>query len=290
MQAPNHELRNLTLLPEPEIRLLAELYRLDLTGSRAAGTVGALQGRETGASVEIQDFRDYVPGDDPRRIDWMSYARTGEMIVRLYREEVSPFFDIVVDTSASMALDDGRKGDLTHELVRWLYHSARGGGVTARVLAAGESLVRLQGPDELDLAEPRSVLFTTPRAAVAGLRRCSVRLLISDFMDETAPTHVVRALAAGCARLIVFHVLGPWEADPTPAGPVVLESVETHNRTDLSLTHSTVIDYLERLLAMRDELRQAMLQCGGTLAEIRADQNLETTLREDLMPLGLIDA
>jgi len=277
------------LIPEPEIRRLADVYRLDLTGSRAAGTVGAMQGRETGASVEIQDFRDYVPGDDPRRIDWMSYARTGEMIVRLYREEVSPFFDIVVDTSASMALDDGRKGPLTQELVHWLYHSARGAGIAARVLAAGQSLVRLQGPAELEMVEPRSILFTTPRAAVAGLRRCSVRLLISDFMDETSPTHVVRALAAGCARLIVFHVLGPWEADPEPGGPAILESVETHNRTDLSLTRGAVIDYLERLMALRDELRTAMIQCGGTLAEIRADQDLETTLRDDLLPLGLID-
>ena len=98
-------------LPDQEIRRLADRYRIDLDAVSSAGTFGARAGRETGASVEIQDFRNYVPGDDPRRIDWFSFARTGNLIVRLFREEVSPFFDVIADTSSSMAIEDGHAED-----------------------------------------------------------------------------------------------------------------------------------------------------------------------------------
>jgi uncharacterized protein (DUF58 family) len=277
------------LLPEAELRRLADLYRLEPNVNVSSGTYGARQGRETGSSVEIQDFRDYVPGDDPRRVDWVAYARTGRMIVRLYREEVSPFFDLVVDESASMAIDDGRKGPLTMDLARWTVRSARAGGIAARAWAAGESLRRLEDPGQLAFKAPQSVLFGAPRRAAAGLRRAAVRMVLSDFISPTAPSAVVKALSAGCARLIVVHVLGPWEADPRPLGPSVLDAVETGRRADLTLDAPAVRDYNRRLAALRDDLRDAVFRCGGLLVEVVAEGDLETVLREKFLPSGLVE-
>lgn len=277
------------MLPEAEIRRLAQLYRLNLEVASTAGTFGVREGRETGASVEIQDFREYVPGDDPRRIDWLSSARTDRLIVRLYREEVSPFFDLVVDTSASMAIGDGRKGPLAHELCRWLHRSALVEGVAVRLFAAGEELRRLEEPGQLEFREAESVLFTAPRRAVSGLRRASVRLVLSDFMSPVGPSTVIKALSAGCARLIVVHLLGPWEAEPEAAGPSVLDAVEEGRRADITLDRRAVEDYGRRLRALKNELRDQTFQCGGLHVEVVADRDLEGALRSEFLPLGLVE-
>ena len=42
------------------------------------------------------------------------------------------------------------------------------GGVAVRLFSAGEQLVRLEAPDQLEFAAPDSVLFTAPRRAVVS--------------------------------------------------------------------------------------------------------------------------
>ena len=48
-------------------------------------------------------------GDDLRRLDWAAYARSDKMIVKLYRQEVCPHLDIVLDGSCSMAVAGSEK-------------------------------------------------------------------------------------------------------------------------------------------------------------------------------------
>lgn len=276
-------------LPEAEILRLADRYRIRLDTLFAAGTFGAKEGRESGASVEIQDFRDYVPGDDPRRIDWFSYGRTGDLIVRLYREEVSPFFDVIVDASASMAVEDGRKGPLAMELCRWLFHSSLASGVSVRLFSAGLGLQRTEEPSLLEFNAPESVLFTSPRRAVAGLRRSSFRLVLSDFMSPFGAAATLDALAAGCNRLIVILLLGPWEAAPRAEGPAVLESVEDGGRADITLDGKAVQAYARRLAAMKDEVREGTIKRGGLYLEIEAGGGLEDVLKERFLPFGLVE-
>lgn len=276
-------------LPDRDIRRLADQYRIVLDAVSSAGTFGARAGRETGASVEIQDFRNYVLGDDPRRIDWFSYARTGNLIVRLYREEVSPFFDVIVDSSASMAIQDGRKGPLAHELCDWMYHSSHSAGLAVRLFAAGSRMVRIEEPGQLAFSERESMLFAAPRQACAGLRRSSVRLVLSDFMGPYSAAAAITALAQGCSRLIVVHLLGPFEASPELKGPAVLDAVEEGRKADITLDRRTVETYTRRLQALRNEVREQTVKCAGLHLEIVADLDLESVLRTAWLPLGLVE-
>ena len=40
-----------------------------------------------GQSVEFADFRNYVPGDDPRFVDWNTYARLEKLFLKMFLEE-----------------------------------------------------------------------------------------------------------------------------------------------------------------------------------------------------------
>ena len=40
-----------------------------------------------GSSVEFAQYRQYVPGDELRRVDWKVFARTDRVVVKEYVEE-----------------------------------------------------------------------------------------------------------------------------------------------------------------------------------------------------------
>ncbi|MCU0782165.1 MAG: DUF58 domain-containing protein, partial [Akkermansiaceae bacterium] len=82
----------------------AARLRLPLRARVWQGAAGELAGSGTGASMDFQDHRPYFPGDDPRHINWQAYARTGNYTMKLYREEVRPAVDLLLDVSASMFL------------------------------------------------------------------------------------------------------------------------------------------------------------------------------------------
>src|SRR5438105_12414113 len=58
--------------------------------------------RRKGSSLEFADYRHYVEGDDPARVDWNIYSRTDTLFVRLYEEEVVLNVHLLVDASRSM--------------------------------------------------------------------------------------------------------------------------------------------------------------------------------------------
>ena len=80
----------------------ARAYRFSMPERQRPPVAGDVAGRRTGSSIEYQDRKDYVPGDDLRHVDWRAFARSDRLTIKLYREEISPRIDIVVDTSRSM--------------------------------------------------------------------------------------------------------------------------------------------------------------------------------------------
>src|SRR5215469_16728219 len=84
-------------------------YALQIPQVAASGIVGSRLGRRAGSSIDFQDYREYQPGDDLRFIDWGIYARTDRLTVKLFREEVIPHLDLILDASCSMNLPDTAK-------------------------------------------------------------------------------------------------------------------------------------------------------------------------------------
>src|ERR1043166_6744305 len=91
-------------------------YALQVPQVAASGWTGTRTGRRSGSSIDFQDYREYQPGDDLRFIDWGIYARTDRLTVKLFREEVTPHLDLVVDGSLSMNLESSAKGIATAQL------------------------------------------------------------------------------------------------------------------------------------------------------------------------------
>jgi uncharacterized protein (DUF58 family) len=65
--------------------------------------VGKHKSPHPGASVEFTDYKEYVPGDDVKRIDWRAYGRSRRLFVRQYEAETDMVVYLLVDVSASMS-------------------------------------------------------------------------------------------------------------------------------------------------------------------------------------------
>ena len=82
-------------------QLLQQLERLELVSRKVfrGRLKGERRSRRKGQSVEFADFRNYVPGDDIRFIDWNLYARLDRLFLKLFLEEEDLHFYAIIDAS-----------------------------------------------------------------------------------------------------------------------------------------------------------------------------------------------
>ena len=185
-------------------------YALQIPQVAASGFIGSRAGRRAGSSIDFQDYREYQPGDDLRFIDWGIYARTDRLTVKLFREEVTPHLDLILDGSRSMNLTDTAKANAVAQLAALLATSAANAQCTQAVWLSGEGFQRLANDtltpsawDKLELDSQR-----TPEQSFEILppkfRRLGVRVLISDLLWPGEPIQLLRRLRDGAAALFVI--------------------------------------------------------------------------------------
>lgn len=90
--------RTIRVRPETERFLRPEA----LDPRRVLAALGARPRRRRGDGLELDSLREYVIGDEPRRIDWRATARRGRPIVRTHRHEESRTLILAVDASRLM--------------------------------------------------------------------------------------------------------------------------------------------------------------------------------------------
>ncbi len=93
----------LTLLEE--VRELIKRLPYEKRGSsgvKGGEEGGSFASKKKGGAVEFLEYRDYIVGDDPRRIDWRLYARKEKLYVKERESEVKITLYIAIDLTGSM--------------------------------------------------------------------------------------------------------------------------------------------------------------------------------------------
>src|SRR5215470_17655828 len=192
---------------------LGARYALQIPQVAASGWTGTRSGHRTGSSIDFRDYREYEPGDDLRFIDWGIYARTDKLTVKLFREEVTPHLDLILDGSRSMSLADTPKAIAAAQLAGLLTTAAANAQCTQAVWLSGEGYQRLPNDTLLPSAWDR-LEFKSPRTPdqaqeilAPKLRRLAVRVFVSDLLRPGDPIHTRRRLREGAAALFVIQLL-----------------------------------------------------------------------------------
>jgi len=277
-------------LPSAQAHGLAERYRLALLDAPTRGVLGERLGRGTGASLEFQDRRAYAAGDDVRHLDWRAFARTDQLMVRQYREEIVPRVDLVIDASRSMALD-GDKAQCATDLAALLAFTARAEGLAVNVVRVGER----PEPLSLERLERDGLVFdgrTTLDRLLDGLgpllRPGSVRLIVSDFLFPHEPRSLLRPLAARAGGLGVVQVLAREDRAPRFDAALRLTDCEDESTLDLVVDRVTRDRYVERLTRLCKALDEESRRLGARFVSLDAGPELAALARATLVPAGIL--
>src|SRR5260221_13131928 len=63
---------------------------------------GRHRSRQQGGAAEFADYREYVEGEDLRRLDWKVLARTGRAYVRLFQDGTNLLWTLAVGSAGCM--------------------------------------------------------------------------------------------------------------------------------------------------------------------------------------------
>lgn len=278
--------------PSNDSRSLGAAMQLALGVRPRGGHAGQMLGRAPGASLEFEDRRSYAPGDDVRHLDWRALARTDQLLVRQYREEVTPVLELLVDDSRSMGADEA-KAQLCVDLVSVLVGAAHSAGYGVRLVRLGERAE----PMELARFEAHGLLFEgrhplaqTARGAASLLRPGTARLLVSDFLSPHEPQALVRPLGASAGALGLVQVLSSFDANPPVGQALCLVDAESGEGEDLVLDESTVGAYRGRLERLGEGLAREARRAGGALVTVIAEgaDSLRAACHDDLCRYGIL--
>lgn len=271
---------------------IAKLERLSIGLTERLGAVGYSGGRKSsakGTSLEFSDFREYIPGDDLRRVDWNGYGRFDKLYLKLFLEEKQAAVNLFLDTSKSM--DFGGKAVMAKALAASLAYIAAGGGDRTQIFAFGEKAgAQKQGItkkgqlaetlDFLDGLEPGG--GTDYLRAVRERSRLGrgVSIILSDFLSEQPPWDTVKLLQEKKQEVYLLRILAPVEIEPQRGGMVRLVDSETGETRDLELSDHAVSAYKQALRQQESALREFCWQRGAGYCRTDTETSLLTVLEQ----------
>ena len=269
-------------------------YTLIAADKILAGSHGSRVGAATGSSLDFSDYREYHPGDDLRRLDWNIYARSDRLTVKLFHEEVSPHIDIIIDSSASMALDQSAKTKATVWLAALLWTAARNGGCTATGWSIADT-IRTLGESSRRPAEWEPLSFNagidplrTLSATGSIWRRNGIRILISDLLWQGEPSRAIQHLCDNAAQVVVIQLLAENDCTPPPTGRWRLIDSENNSSLDLFVDAATQIKYRNALHKLQMQWRDGCRQHGALFTTITAEELLSSGHPKALEQLGVL--
>ena len=298
--------------------MLKELGKLELVARTAVD--GVLHGAHTtdrpGFSQEFAEYRDYVPGDDLRFVDWNAYARTDRLYLKRFEGETNTRLLVMLDVSASMdatgdepsagerpRLEAAGRGRVPRKrdpskleygtwLAAALMHIALRQHDAAGLLTFNDS-VRDHFSPRAGQAHQRVLFHHLDALSASGgsdwasafahvarrLTKRGVVAAISDFYCE--PAAFGRALTMLGARghdLIVFHLLGGSERRPHFRRNVSVRDAESGSVIEVDVNDLRQ-RYPRRLADHESALRGHAGAVGAHYVRMTADEPLDRALR-----------
>jgi len=271
------------------VHRVAGAFRLAMPRTPVGGRLGDRLGAGAGSSLEFQDYRQYTAGDDLRHVDWPAYARSEVLTVRLYREEVAPRIDLILDTSRSMIVTE-LKSTAYNELSGLLACASASTEADARIITTSATEPKpFVRPEEIERFLNCDAKSSALEEPYISLRRRSVRIVVSDFLFPHDPDVLIGRLARDAASLSIVQLTLPEEAEPKAEGGLRLIDAEGRGQLDVIVDEKVVQDYRERFGRLRLGLSQGARRVGAGFSHVLAGTPLRDVAR-GLVAAGVLES
>ncbi len=258
---------------------MAKLDKLDLVSRKLLNgkMKGERRSKRRGQSVEFADFRNYVPGDDLRFIDWNVYARLEKLFLKLFLEEEDLALYILVDASKSTDYGDPHKLAYMQRVAAALGYIGLVNYNRVHLCAIADGVVAETGGLRGRRSVPRMIEFLDGlkpdgtsdfaeacRKFALRHRNKGVCVVLSDFFDKAGYDNGLRYVANTRYDLFALQVLSPQEIEPTFTGDLRLIDMEDKDHAEVSVNPPLIKRYKANLNAYCTGLKDYVTRRGGT--------------------------
>lgn len=249
------------------------------------GMSGIRKSSAKGSSVEFSDFREYMLGDDIRRIDWNAYGRTDKLYIKQFMEEKEGTFQIFIDTSKSMNFGKASKSKMALQVAGALSYIilnnldrvyinemkenslTKGKGVTGGAafshVLKDLSRINFEGGTTLS-----KTILSRP------VQTGGVSIIISDFFDKEGIEEAMKYLAYKKQTMVLIQILSREEMHVNYEGTVSILDMETNERVKITMSNATIKKYKEQLWDLQNRLRNLARKYGAHYIFMQSDEDL----------------
>src|SRR5215831_11715570 len=292
--------------------LLRRLEQFQLLAARRAksSAKGERRSRARGQSVEFADYRNYVPGDDFRYLDWNLYGRLDRLFLKLYEEERELPVRIFLDSSESMTFGEPRKFDFARQVAAAIGYVALSGfdRVTVVPFPAANGRAETAQPSVQEMAARGALhsvrgkksaiqFFQNLSALTAGgsanlnealrrgaieARQAGVAVVLSDFLDPAGYDAGLTALVGRGFQVDIVQILAPEELSPTTFGDLRLIDSETGGIQEVTFGRFRMKSYQQTVQSFLQRLREYCQGRGINFFTASSNTSLEELLLKQL--------
>lgn len=284
-----------------------ETLALNLRANLAGFFGGKHLVKTYGQTVEFSDYREYMPGDDIRRIDWNLFSRFEKYFLKLFTDERQMHVRIFLDCSASMGKEVPRKGAYAvafgaalgflavHNMDKVSFKLMRGdrcddpfGVIVGKnpFYRAISGLESVEFDGDTDIGE---AVASCPDTGVND----GLSVIISDFMTESDWKKAVDFLTYKKRQVLLIQVLSPDEVDPPFEGKVHLVDSEALGMEDpknmkFRITRSMIAAYREALADFQEGIKSFCNSREAAFLTVTCEKSIERVLFGELLKAGIM--
>ncbi len=273
--------------------------RIANTGKSSMSMAGGRKSVKKGSSAEFSDFREYMPGDEVRRIDWNAYARLDRLYIKEYMEEREMPVSIFLDTSKSMDYGERNKGELAKNITDALAYISLTNMDRVRVFDLKEIVKPISvsgGKKGFPMLSSRVNALTFDgkidiynQVVRANLRNPGITIIVSDFLLEEFFTEedyldkLLKYLTYMRQRVILVQVLSEEEMDIKLTGTVnLIDSENEDKKVKVTMDNVAVATYMRELNAFMERLNRTCRKYGAVYAPVNTKDDFYKIIFEDM--------
>ena len=244
---------------DPDVLSHVADRHLEPQGLVIGNLAGAHKSPLSGFAVEFAGHREYVPGDDPKHVDWRVYFNRDKYFVKQYELETNFVCHLVLDVSASMRYGEGREQKLLY--------------AAQMATMLGYSVVRQSDKVTLATFDDRVRGFIPPSNSMDQIVRMTQHLDELEAKEKTAMSDCLHDIAGRLGRREIVMIFSDFFTNLEGLEPVlqrlrysrhevILFQVMHHDEITLELDGMVKFVGLEtpdELLAQTDDLRKNYL-------------------------------
>ncbi|MCR5542783.1 MAG: DUF58 domain-containing protein [Eubacterium sp.] len=282
---------------------LSELERLrrlklNIKRSTSAGE-GLRRSSAKGQSAEFSGYREYIPGDDMRYVDWNAYARLDKLFIKEYMEEKEGRVNIYLDTSKSMEFGDKLKSTLMAEITQAISFVAISNRDSVYVTDLGDSNNTIRVPSGqtgmVSLEKWLGKITPSGRIDLKEALKKSIKksggisIVLSDFMDEDFlgnEESIIRLFMYHRSKAVFVHILSEEEMNITDIGAFqFIDSEDEAREVRVTLDRGTIKDYDTALKNYIRDIKKKIVAADMEYVLCRTDEPLQKIIFENMRGL-----